>query len=58
MPTVTSMSTNSQTQVVHEIENENTVATVSVGVGRETTSVVSPKQKAISTTVGDECVSY
>ncbi len=33
-------------------------ATVSVGVGRETTSVISPKQPARSTTLGDEYVSY
>jgi hypothetical protein len=52
------MSTNSQTHEINEIRNENAATKVSVGVGRETTSIVSPKQKPISTTVGDECVSY
>jgi hypothetical protein len=38
--------------------NENTAPTVSVSVGRETISILSTKQQATSTTVGDECVSY
>jgi hypothetical protein len=36
----------------------NRTATVSIGIGRETTLIISPKHQAPSTTLGDECVSY
>jgi hypothetical protein len=39
--------------------NQNEVTTVSVGVGRDTTSIISCiKQPTISTTPSDECVSF
>ena len=42
-----------------ENRNEDILETVSVGVGRDTTSRISPKQQqATISTVGDECVSY
>lgn len=58
MTTATPMSVNSKIQEQFEEINENDTGRVSVGVGRDTTSVVSPKQKVISTTVRDECVCY
>lgn len=57
MATLTPMSTHSQTQEQLQEINEKTTVTISVGVGQETTSVVSTKQQATSTTVEDECVS-
>lgn len=58
MTTATPMSTNSKTQEQLKELNENDIDTPSVGVGQDRTSIVSTKQQAISTIVGDECVSY
>jgi len=63
MTTATPTSTNSKTQeqfkeINKNESNENNIDTPSIGVGRDRTSIVSIKQQAISTIIGDECVSY
>lgn len=54
----TPMSINSKIQEEFQETNQNDIGRVSVGSGRDTTSVISPKRQTQSTTVGDECVSY
>ncbi len=39
-------------------ENKNETTTVSIGVGEDTTTVISPRQQPTSTVIDEECVSY